>query len=112
MLEILEMPPTGDDAAKVQRVKARALSDGIEGWVTVRGNQGTVFLEGAPKPYMILGKEGPLQAEEKSGSSLVRSLAKDEVVEVLEGPRQEAASQNKRAKGKLGDGTVGWVTFS
>ena len=31
---------------------------------------------------------------------------------MLEGPRQETASQAKRAKGKLADGTVGWVTFS
>lgn len=112
ILEILEMPLTCDDAAQMNRVRARAVSDSIEGWVTVKGNQGTVFLEAALKPYLILGKDGPLRAEPESDSNLVRSLTKNEVLEVLEGPRQEAVSQNKRAKGQLGDGSVGWVTFS
>merc|ERR1712157_631072 len=36
--------PTRDDTCSVQRVKCRALSDGVTGWVTLQGNQGTPFL--------------------------------------------------------------------
>eukprot|EP00435_Cladocopium_sp_Y103_P066484 s548_g28.t1 len=43
-VEILEGSKE-DDEAKVQRVRCRALKDGKEGWVTVKGNQGTSFLK-------------------------------------------------------------------
>merc|ERR1719414_220444 len=36
--------PSSDDSCSVQRVKCRALSDGVTGWVTLQGNQGTPFL--------------------------------------------------------------------
>jgi hypothetical protein len=37
--------PTVDPKAQLERVKVRAVSDGSEGWVSVKGNQGTVYLE-------------------------------------------------------------------
>jgi len=43
LLECLE-GPSKDDTCGVQRVKCKALSDGVAGWVTLQGNQGTPFL--------------------------------------------------------------------
>merc|ERR1719379_549701 len=36
--------PTVDGKAQLERVKVKA-SDGSEGWVSVKGNQGTIYLE-------------------------------------------------------------------
>merc|ERR1719517_119052 len=43
IFEALELP-SKDDSCAVQRVKCRALSDDVTGWVTLQGNQGTPFL--------------------------------------------------------------------
>merc|ERR1719498_1293337 len=50
-VEVLEGPRI-DEASEVQvpRVRAKALADGATGWITVRGNQGTAFLEDTGKP--------------------------------------------------------------
>lgn len=34
-----------DEGSEVVRIKARCIKDGLEGWVTITGNQGTSFLE-------------------------------------------------------------------
>jgi len=36
--------PSKDDSCSVERVKCKALSDSVIGWVTLQGNQGTPFL--------------------------------------------------------------------
>eukprot|EP00747_Dinoflagellata_sp_TGD_P197386 gnl/TRDRNA2_/TRDRNA2_68650_c0_seq1.p1 gnl/TRDRNA2_/TRDRNA2_68650_c0~~gnl/TRDRNA2_/TRDRNA2_68650_c0_seq1.p1 ORF type:complete len:794 (+),score=281.52 gnl/TRDRNA2_/TRDRNA2_68650_c0_seq1:149-2383(+) len=46
IFEILEFH-TKDPSVGVMRVKAKAESDGVEGWITVAGNQGTAFLQPA-----------------------------------------------------------------
>lgn len=44
VLEVLEFPKK-DASADVQRIKGKAKSDGIVGWITVSSNTGTAFLE-------------------------------------------------------------------
>merc|ERR1719327_50896 len=52
-LEVLEGPMT-DEGVDVQRVKCRAPKDAAEGWVTLSGNQGTVFLEPGGNLYACM----------------------------------------------------------
>jgi uncharacterized protein YbjQ (UPF0145 family) len=44
VLEVLEFPKK-DASADVQRIKGKAKSDGVVGWITVSSNTGTAFLE-------------------------------------------------------------------
>lgn len=43
-VEVLEFPKK-DDTVGVRRIKGKAKLDGVVGWITVCGNQGTSFLE-------------------------------------------------------------------
>merc|ERR1712048_599642 len=43
-VEILEFGKT-DSSTGIKRVRAKAKEDGVTGWITVCGNQGTSFLE-------------------------------------------------------------------
>jgi len=93
-------------------VRCRALQDGKEGWATLRGNQGTAFMERAPKPYYCCEEEVRLTLDFASSSEEARRIEPGEVLEVLEGPRQEDPLEFMRLKGKAGkDGKVGWVTM-
>jgi len=113
-LEVLEGPRT-DDKLGVTRVKARSLSDGTEGWITVKGNQGTPFLKEVEKPYYACKKDLSLGKDFSShgDEGLVRTLKSDEVLELLEGPRKESFGPGQRIRAKAtSDGVTGWLTAS
>merc|ERR1712062_550597 len=76
LLEVLE-GPTKDDKLGMSRVKTKALLDGEEGWATVSGNQGTVFLQKADKPYYTCLKCVDLRSD-ISGGDDIRILKEDE----------------------------------
>jgi len=38
-----------DAENNIMRIRARADSDGAEGWITIRGNKGTAFLKAASR---------------------------------------------------------------
>jgi len=104
--------PVEDEASKVTRIKGKASSDGQEGWVTVKGNAGTVYATPSTKHYTIT-RDVPLQQRFASeGAELVRMLAQDEAIVLVEGPKQEKAQPETRLKGRaLSDGAVGWITL-
>jgi len=112
LIEVLEGPKTDDQVGGTSgllRVRGRALSDGKEGWISVNGNQGTPFLQEVEKPFYACNKEVQL-TKEFDGSTAVRALKAEEVMELLEGPRKDNAEPAQRAKGKTSDGKVGWLT--
>lgn len=112
IIEMLEEPKT-DDANGLTRMVVRSTSDLTEGYVTLKGNQGTTFLQKSSKPYYYAREACPLQVGfESSSAESSRSLKQDEVVEVLEGPRKEPPIETLRLKGKATkDGKHGWVTL-
>mmetsp|Transcript_22477 Transcript_22477/g.40102 ORF Transcript_22477/g.40102 Transcript_22477/m.40102 type:complete len:2032 (-) Transcript_22477:157-6252(-) len=111
VLEILQAGKTDGDNP-LARLRCRSLSDLKEGWATPKGNQGTVFLERSSKPYYCCELESSLQAGLVSSSSEVRKLQPGEVLEVLEGPKEEALPEIKRLRGKaVQDGKSGWVSI-
>lgn len=112
IVRVLEGPEVDKDSS-VSRIKAVATKDSLEGWVTVKGNAGTVYAEEAPSLYTVL-QEVPLQRSfSTEGAEQIRALAKDEAIEVLEGPKEEVLEPVLRFKGRaLADSAVGWVSMS
>jgi len=110
-VEVLDGPKV--DSSGLTRVRARAITDNKDGWVTVRGNQGTPFLQDSAKPCYFAAELVAMQDSFASADSKeVRQLKANEVVEVLEGPRKEVVGNALRGRGKTcSDGSVGWFTI-
>merc|ERR1711957_984611 len=104
--------PIHDEKLNVDRVKCKSIKHGTEGWMTVKGNQGTEFLKAVPKPFFEAVKEAPLQKDSKVDSSVVRTLKENEILEQVGIPREEIADPISRTKVKAAkDNAVGWVTL-
>jgi len=113
VIELLEGPKATDDEAALQRVRGRSLKDGTEGWVTLKGNQGTPYLQEVEKPHYYCKADVPLEREFKSEgeAGVLRTLKVDEVLELLEGPKKETYEPALRVKGKASkDEALGWFT--
>jgi len=120
LFEVLEGPL--DDGEGIARVKGRAVRDGVAGWVSMKNNQGTSFLKAAEKPYMSCVTEVPLRAKLDLSSTILgqanllsskeavlRQVRKDEVLELLEGPRELTAAPEVLVQGRAGI-YEGWIT--
>lgn len=111
VFEVMEGPKE-DKETKMQRVRGRALRDGKLGWVSIASNQGTVFLTSYDKPFVWCASEAGLREGSGSASKQVRALAKDEVLELLEGPREETPDPELLVRCTASkDGAVGWITL-
>jgi len=111
VFEVLE-GPSEDAASKVSRVRGRALKDGVTGWVSVRSNHGVTFLKPTEKPFLRVAKETVMHKQFDTASPEVTKLQQDEVLEFLEGPREEAVGSEVILKGSVStDGAVGWITL-
>jgi Ca2+-binding EF-hand superfamily protein len=113
--EVLEaltgpMEVEGED---ITRIKVKAMSDDVEGWVTPVGNRGTIFVEDGGNVFKVV-KETILTGSFVIGADTKtkdRKLKVGEVVEAREWARKEEASGLMRMKVAVkGDGQVGWVT--
>lgn len=104
--------PIDDDAAGVTRIKVKASKDEMEGWVTTKGNAGSVYATESGRTYIVTSKT-PLQNRFNSEHAKdVRMLAEDETVELLEGPKEEKADAPLRVYGRSStDGQLGWITL-
>mmetsp|Transcript_63686 Transcript_63686/g.177113 ORF Transcript_63686/g.177113 Transcript_63686/m.177113 type:complete len:1974 (+) Transcript_63686:72-5993(+) len=111
VFEVIEGPQE-DTETHVARVRGRALRDGVTGWVSMKGNQGTPFLKKSEKPFMAVGDAVSLQTSLDVSSPLVRALQQDEVLELLEGPRVEApAAELLLHAAASTDSAEGWITL-
>jgi len=110
--EIVELVegPKKDTKSGLERVKVKALRDGEQGWVTVKGNQGKQFLEETEKPFYSCLKDVVLETQLNSAQdSSIRTLKTDEVVELVGGPRLEQLGSVMRMRVKAKSQT-GWIT--
>jgi len=114
IFEILE-GPTSDEKLGLNRVRGRSLVDSTEGWLSIKGNQGSIFLKETEKPfYTVFGTdEVPLGPSFKVGEGEpVRMLKSGEVMEMLEGPKKETFPPGLRAKCQaLSDKATGWFSI-
>lgn len=105
--------PVDDKTAGITRVKGKAMKDEQEGWITIKGNAGTVYARASTKHYTVI-EEVPLQKAFSSTADgePVRMLEKGEAMHALEGPKDEAIAPEVRVKCRaLSDGAVGWITL-
>uniref|UniRef100_A0A7S2QKR4 EF-hand domain-containing protein n=1 Tax=Zooxanthella nutricula TaxID=1333877 RepID=A0A7S2QKR4_9DINO len=113
VIELLEGPKV-DEKLGMSRIRGKSLVDSLEGWISLKGNQGTPFLQEVEKPFYACQAETRMEKDFKRDTSdegLVRALKADEVLELLEGPRKHTFSPGVRVKGKaISDGAVGWFT--
>jgi len=102
---------TEDKDAGISRMKGKCIKDDTEGWITVKGNAGTVYVEPSSKHYSVI-QDVPLHSKFPSvGSEVVRQLEKGEAIEALEKAKEETFVPEIRMKGRaLSDGAVGWIT--
>eukprot|EP00930_Biecheleria_cincta_P057710 TRINITY_DN4359_c0_g3_i1.p1 TRINITY_DN4359_c0_g3~~TRINITY_DN4359_c0_g3_i1.p1 ORF type:complete len:1928 (+),score=567.13 TRINITY_DN4359_c0_g3_i1:69-5852(+) len=113
LIEVLEGPQT-DEKTSLSRVKGRALLDNIEGWISIKGNQGSVFLKEVEKPFYTVtsDKEIRLDSECKASGDAVRLLKPGEILEMLSGPQKEAFEPSIWARGKVTSGdATGWFNI-
>jgi len=102
--------PTEDNG--VSRVKATCAKDGKEGWITVKGNAGTVYAEPSVKIMQVV-KETSLQKGFSSKLEAIRTLEVGESIEIVDKPKEEPIPPEVRVKGKaVEDGAVGWITLA
>jgi len=105
----VELEALAAEDGSVQRIRGKALKDQLEGWITLKGNKGTVYAEEAIV-YTVLSDTPMQKGFETDGAALVRTLEKGEAVEVTEGPIEEKI-EVFRFKGRaLSDGTLGWAS--
>jgi len=111
VLEVLEGPKK-DDAAGVMRVRCREVNDSVIGWVTVAGNQGTIFLEPGGNVYQCIKETVMTDVLSVSDGKKIKSIAKGDIIEVVEFSKDSQCDVS-RIKGKVkNDGTTGWVSIS
>lgn len=118
VLEVLE-GPVREDTQDLLRVRCKACSDGLEGWATVAGNQGTVFLREGGSLFKVVKETILTESFSLSGDKdtkrrlkdVTRKVKEGEVLEVWEWPRTEPTTGLIRMRCKLkSDGAVGWLT--
>merc|ERR1711957_366590 len=102
-----------DKESGVFRVEGVAAKDDKKGWITTRGNRGSVFAvsEGNSSKKYSATHEIDLQLQMASSSGLKRKLEAGETFSVLAGPQEEKALPVKRVQVRaLADGVTGWIT--
>jgi len=110
-LEILEGPQE-DSVRSLSRVRVTAKKDGKEGWVTVKGNQGTSYAEESDKHY-VCSQATTLEKSLATGSAEIRAVEEGEAFEALEKPKTEKKSGIERVRCRsLADGKEGWFTLN
>jgi len=119
VVEVLD-GPLKETSYDVLRIRAKALRDGETGWITMKGNQGSVFLVEGGNLFKVVKETIITEAFELNGDTAdLKSLLKDDrrklkegtVLEVQEWPKIEEKSGLTRMKGKVrSSGSIGWVT--
>lgn len=102
-----------DTEAGVFRVEGKAVKDDKKGWITTRGNRGSVFAvsQGNSSKSYTATHEIDLQLQMQSSSGVKRTLEVGEAFSVVDGPREEKALTVKRVQVRaLAGGETGWVS--
>jgi len=109
VMEVLE-GPRKEACAPALRVKAKAVSDSAEGWVTIQDKRGAILAQEGTY-YKCKEPVSMTDGLEIIKSNIVRKLAVGEVVHAMEGPVEEKSPGALRLKGRsTKDGATGWMT--
>merc|ERR1712187_150929 len=116
----IEEGPTKDPVSDLNRVRVRTMQDNIEGWVTVQGNMGTVFLKEGGGAFKVVKETIMTEpfdvgaVKDKDASKKVRDttrkLKPGEIVDVREWPKKDDAGITRMQCRARIDGYLGWAT--
>jgi len=117
VLQVIE-GPVKEQQTEVERVRAKAMKDDVEGWVTVAGNQGSLFLKpGADfkvikETILTEGFEIEMSKDEtRKIKESTRKLKPGELIELRGIARKQEDTGLTRMKCKVkSDGSLGYVT--
>lgn len=113
MFDVEGEPVEDADTPGVVRIQGVAKKDDMKGWVTSKGNAGTVYVEQSNKCFNVT-KAVELHKQFRSidvKSEVVRTLEVGEAMQILEGPKDEKVPQDIRVKVRsFSCGTVGWIS--
>jgi len=112
VVEAIEGPKKEEEVG-VQRVKCRAANDSIVGWVTVAGNQGTIFLEPGGSRMACVKETVFTDGLSAKDSATIRPIAPGEIIKILEFDKKDKSTDVMRIKGEsMLDGVTGWITVA
>eukprot|EP00811_Abedinium_folium_P012724 NODE_2180_length_2274_cov_10.467163.p2 GENE.NODE_2180_length_2274_cov_10.467163~~NODE_2180_length_2274_cov_10.467163.p2 ORF type:complete len:279 (+),score=84.57 NODE_2180_length_2274_cov_10.467163:907-1743(+) len=112
LLEAEDGPKKEADAG-VMRVYARALKDGAMGYVTVEGNQGTIFLVEGGDVFKVARDVDLTSALQVEDGEAVRGLKEGELLRVVEWQRlDEKQGVWRMMVMSCADGARGWATVA
>lgn len=115
IVELLGHPTSEGALESIMRAECRAMSDSMQGWVTLSGNAGSSFLEAITPVYKVVKQtimtDTFEEVSEETSKEDARKLNIGEEVEVLTWPMKEEQSGFQRLKCRTKpDSLVGWVT--
>lgn len=109
LLEALGQPEQ-DESSSSERVRCRAVCDGVIGWATIRSASGTSDLTATEKPFFLSTKELSLQSGDAVESPAIRTMEAGELLELLDGPRDVGQGSELRVRGvTCGQEATGWL---
>jgi len=107
IVEILE--PEHRDAEMVRR-RVRTLLDGQSGYVTIRGNAGSLFFQPCPKPFYQCRDGVPITSDVAKNSAEIRRSQSGEIFEIVQGPVRLQGVELPRLQCRTcSDNTKGWL---
>merc|ERR1712039_798713 len=111
---VAEEEPTKEEGCELRRVQGKALKDGAAGYVSLEGNQGSIFLQEGGDIFKVVKKSIDVTDRLPFEDGVtVKKLKEGDLCRVLRWMEKEPESGAMRAKVKArNDGTVGWVTVS
>lgn len=120
VVEVLSVEEKDDDA-DLMRLKVKAMNDNAEGWVSISGNQGTLFLKDGGHLFKVVKETILTDCFALDGQSAKeatrrlrdepRKLKTNELVQVRSWMKKEEKSGLMRMKCRaISDGAVGWAT--
>lgn len=113
--EIVELVegPQKDEKVGILRVHCRSVIKGDDGWVSLSGNQGTVFLEPCGMFYLCAKDVSMTNGLSEKQSMTMRQLTKGELLEAVGVPTLDDSSGITRIECKAkSDSMIGFVTMA
>lgn len=114
VVEVIQGPML-ESTVGVHRVNVRALRDNLLGWVTVKGNQGVVFLLPGGSTFWVT-QPTALSADlrDLDGATTVKTLQCGDIIQVLDWAKTSKSSLGvTRIKARVqGCGSIGWATIA
>jgi len=119
VVEVIE-GPIKEESVNVLRVRAKVMKDGLQGWITLAGNQGTIFLEEGGNLFKVVKEtiltesfelqDGVAKQNTQKLKDTTRKLKEGEILEVREWPRKDGSGLLRMKCRCKSDGATGWVT--